>query len=608
MRYQQKKYTFHNCERNKDILNVNMSSDNCIFVSPKYNLSGGTKIPCNDVTCDLSGVTLSNAVTGITTCVSSPSFSSATFDNVIWETVVSHNSDVVYSGTFYTGGNDSDVPTSTPFYNSVETAFTSLGYNFSRCDSKFTITRPYGVDTLDVDIYVSANFNAPFTGTCSTEITSACTEVFNQIDSGSTGVHIVTSAQTDIDLTVNFTANTEYITSDLTTRAEIYKYSPASSVFVTPAVYKSSELTYSDIIGTSGFTLSVPISDLNIDGDYLLKTYHKFNACTNFLNELGEVIDTALYATGSKFGLYQEECDYFFVVCSSAATPTLVQGTTATGNPAGALTQQVFFPVSGQTTFPLSTTLVGSVVVTLNGVTLSNTYDYIQTPNSIILSGETVESDIVSLIYTSTGSAPLTSKVINVSTAIVSGATGGQGSEDIYYNTGTSKYEVYVDVTPSAGNDIIVEINGVTLSKGIDFYQSSSDPKRIILEGDIMVGDIVLISYIAASSVATSVTTPNPLVSWTIDPAPQAVNGVFYVESSTASTFTDISSSAVTPYIVGQTNYSANITVSGSVGTQIYYRVRNVKDYVSIKGDIIRSIATSDIVPLTIASNAINTY
>src|ERR1035437_6455842 len=52
MRYQERIYiqNDNSAVRNKDILNVNMSSDICIFESPLFNLSGASKIDCTGTT------------------------------------------------------------------------------------------------------------------------------------------------------------------------------------------------------------------------------------------------------------------------------------------------------------------------------------------------------------------------------------------------------------------------------------------------------------------------------------------------------------------------------------------------------------------------------
>ncbi len=55
--------------------------------------------------------------------------------------------------------------------------------------------------------------------------------------------------------------------------------------------------------------------------------------------------------------------------------------------------------------------------------------------------------------------------------------------------------------------------------------------------------------------------------------------------------------------------YSTNITITGGTfGDEYIYRIKNEKIYESIMGDIITSVAYSDVLPIKIATNAINSY
>lgn len=477
------------------------------------------------------------------------------------------------------------------------------------CPSGYTYDVCYTGTPRCVEINnASINCYSAFTAdSCVTSGYTVCGGDFEQIDSGSTGVHIISTATT-IPLEFNFTGNTEYLGTGTTVRYEVYKYSPTSHVFVGPALYKSAELQYAEISGTTAFSDSIPIADLSLDGDYLVKTYYNHNVCTDFGSRLGNVVDTKIYATGDKFSLYEEAFDYFFVATTSASTPSLVPNVITENNPTGALRQQVFIPSSGQTQFPVNGEFVGNISVTLNGITLAQNYDWSYSSNTVILTAETYSTDIVTLIYAGNNSQGLTNQVYDVSGPVVSGATDGEGTNTVYYNTGTSKYELFLDITPVSGNDVIVSINGATLTNNIDYYLSSSNQKRIILTGNIVVGDIIVARYVPSSSVANGTTEATPTITWTIPVAPQAVNGLFTIEVSSAETFTTITSSATTPYVVGQTSYGAPVEISGSFGDELYYRVKNQKDYVSMKGDEITSIAYSEIVPLTVQTNAINTY
>jgi hypothetical protein len=154
----------------------------------------------------------------------------------------------------------------------------------------------------------------------------------------------------------------------------------------------------------------------------------------------------------------------------------------------------------------------------------------------------------------------------------------------------------------------MVMINGITLASGVDFYQSISNPKSIILEGNLMVGDIITIVYFPVTSVVNGLSTNKPSVAWQIINPPQLLNGSFTFELSSASTFTSISSGSTQPYVIGQTTYYANFIASGKIGDKLYYRVKNQKDYTTLCGVVISDIAYSDIIPITIQSNSINSY
>jgi len=195
-----------------------------------------------------------------------------------------------------------------------------------------------------------------------------------------------------------------------------------------------------------------------------------------------------------------------------------------------------------------------------------------------------------------------------VTSPVVSGVTNGEGSNTSYFNTTTGKYEIYTSLTPAQNGSILVMINGATLANGADYYQSISNPKRIILEGDIQVGDVISIVYFPSTNVVNGIITNNPSVSWYITTPPQLVNGLFTLEVSTGSSFTTLLSSGTTDYIVGTTLYYNSFVVTGTIGQKLYYRVKNEKNYVTICGDLVNSIAYSETIPLTIQSNSINSY
>jgi hypothetical protein len=119
------------------------------------------------------------------------------------------------------------------------------------------------------------------------------------------------------------------------------------------------------------------------------------------------------------------------------------------------------------------------------------------------------------------------------------------------------------------------------LANGGDYYQSISNPKRIILEGDLLIEDIITIVYYPTTTVINGLITSNPIVSWRIANSPELVNGIFILEVSDNNMFSSFIYTWVTNYVIGQLEYNDDFIASGSIGSKLYYRVKNIKDYIT---------------------------
>lgn len=427
---------------------------------------------------------------------------------------------------------------------------------------------------------------------------------------GTTTSYIFSSTATTLPLEFNFTGNTTSFTANNATfKYEIYKFNDSISAFTQTPILKSSAFTYNDINYYSSNTLnqSIALSGLSLDGEFLIKGYYVFEVCTDFLQRLGKVVDTLEYRNGTSYGLYNQNQDFYFLAMYEAEKPQFLPSSSNTP-PASKLFQQIILPDIGTTIFAVSNSVAGNFIVTLNGLVLAPNLDYTYSGNIVTLSSETVVDDIITIIYNTTGGNNLNAENINVVSEIVSGTTGNQTNNRVYYNVDSNKFEIYTTSIPEKGGNIIVMINGATLANGVDYYQSISDPKRIILEGDVIVGDIITIVYYPLTNVVNGLNTNTPLIAWAINRAPQKVNGVFTLEVSTGSSFSTIYTSASVNYVVNQNVYSSSVTISGTIGTQYYYRIKNDKNYVNICGDLVNSVTYSDIIPITIQTNAINSY
>lgn len=438
--------------------------------------------------------------------------------------------------------------------------------------------------------------------------------------SGST--YFITTATT-IPVTFNFTGNTETFSGTNTSfKYEVYKYIDTINVFSNTPSYKSDIIPYSGFSGTNMVSQSIPIQDLTIDGEYLVKGYYLFNICTDFLGRLGKNIDTLFYKKGTKYGIYDDNLDWYFIAIKEPDKPSfLING--SNNLPSNSLQQQTILGKQPEEEYDDDANLIpelpfrtftingysGSFIVTLNGLVLSPDVDYTFSGTVVTMNDDILPDDIITVISTTngTGKSLMTTNLF-IDTPPISGATNEQNDNTYYFNTTTQKYEIYATVKPSESDSLIVMINGVTLANGVDFYLSVSDPNRVILEGDLVLGDIITMVYYPQASVVNGINSNDTLVSFMIEQIPTKPNGAFILEVADTKVFTNIVFTANTPYMVGVTAYGIPLTVTGSVGTQLYYRVKNEKNYVTLCGTIISAATYSDTIPIIIQSNTINSY
>lgn len=446
--------------------------------------------------------------------------------------------------------------------------------------------------------------------------------------------HIITGETQSIELGFVFTANTETFNStNALFKYKLYRYQDDTNTFSAIPRYTSDNIYYSSLTN-SATTQVIPSTGITLDNEYIIKGFYSFSACTEYMNKLNSIVDTSNYVGGDQYGIYNKNFDYYFAAVQTAATP--IFNYNASNSVANSSLQQVYLPINYYTIYPnfeqfnfdsidfndpnilpqQDNTMIGipvdvdtPFILTLNGLVLAKDADYTYSGGSIVYFNAPLSTeDVITLIYTSTSPNPIKNDIFEVTSTIPTGPTNGEGSNSIYYNTTTSRYELFTSTKPTDFNKVLVMINGVMLANGIDFYQSTSNPNRIILNGDLMLNDIITISYFP-DGVTGDITTQTPTASWEISPTPNKLNGYFTLQLATDVTFTNIVYTATTDYYVGSAFYSIEFPVSGyTYGDRLFYRVRNDKNYETICGNIINSYAYSETVPITIASNSINSY
>lgn len=435
---------------------------------------------------------------------------------------------------------------------------------------------------------------------------SGATKIVTGMTSGNTGMHLIDNSSEFIDLVFDFSANLDSLNGDTKFSYDIFKYDDNTSIFREPPVISSTPVVYSSFSGTNILYDSVPVNNMP-DGEYLIKGKYDHKVCTYIFNQLGLRNTTESVSANGEYYLYNDNYDYYFAAIYKARTP-IFDLTPANDRALGSLNVLTILP-AGKTSFTIADGINGQPVVTLNGLVLVSREDYTLSGNTINLLGPTYADDTITLFYVGAGSQNgLVATSHAIDKPILSGTTDNQGNESVYYNITTEKYEIFTDTDPISKNDIIISINGAVLANNIDYYQSVSNKRRIILEGNLVFGDIVTIVYNGKASYVGAVMSNSLTIYWTIDLAPQKENGKFIVQLSSSKDFTSISSSAETSYVISNRVYKAILGVSGSVGQKMYYRVINEKNYETLIGDVITTTATSEVIPITIQSNSLNNY
>jgi len=607
--------------KNETIPVTRTSSDLCIFESPTYSMVGADKVDFSGVTstsCDIStpinGLTFDEIYTATTECYINEGYGGPCMSAVTWNVQVYEDDALVVNEGFYQSVSGESI-TISEWAEAVEKMMYYLDYDYTLTGTTLEIQQVFGVNNIKInlmtDIDSSTCISASSTpDTCGPTNTLFCDMYFTGLTNNDQNVYEIEDESTiglefmftDLDATSIANTNTRF-------KYEIYKYNHTTKIFLEPAVHQSSSISLN---GVTGLTDTVSVSSLSIDGDYIVKGYYEFDNCTEFGKLLDLSYSTIETKLSTNYGIYDEVSDYYFVAFKSSDIPLFIAGNPLVesfGN-----LKVVSALLDGTTnTFTLPNNQ-GNIGISLNGLALANTLDYvILTPvegsNILKLSGDTFSGDVLTYIYTNTNTANnITIEVIEVDTPTVSGATDGEGTNLVYYNTGTTMFELFTKYTPVNNNDIMVTINGVTLANKIDYYSSISNPKRIILTGNVFLNDIINIYYNTSIDVSGEIFKDSVEINWSIENQPQNGSGEFIVELSTDNTFSNIVNSVTTNYIKGVSNYKVILGLVGSFGDVLYYRVRNVKKYININGFPIISEKNSEIIEITMQTNISNSY
>jgi hypothetical protein len=507
-----------------------------------------------------------------------------------------------------------------------------------------TLRRDYGLSNINNVIggfdVCAEIFNGPTYTTNLNKVITGLTEdsigVFNlsELDEGS------------FDIEYTFTGNQETLTAytgNLISR--VYRrrgIQELDSVNIKPnqsipeattfsfAVIQSDIVKFSAITA-SGYSYSISTNLENTDEEYILNTNYRFTT---------KDCSPGLVVTNPSIGnRYDESSSWYFVTLVNPETPELgpfpepeplspeiltvvrrerplgdetyvfgVPQKTDVSNKCKLITENLAINSPSSTIFSISTIPEpNSMLISVNGITLG-TDDY-------SISGETIITltqplypgkDIITATYIDCDfeTSIVYSEQYEITSGVTSGATSGYTTEKVYYNTDQSKYEYYLDFEPDDAENVMLFLNGVKLTYGLDYVLSTSVDNRIIFIGVTLgVSDIIFAAYFSGQSIEGDyglVETQGSTLQWRVN-NPIVVNsrvdGEFLVEV-TESTDKTFSSTATTKqvtvdYIEGETLFSTPIPEGLSENKKYIWRVTSKKVYSGLLGNIFNTESVS---------------
>jgi hypothetical protein len=610
MRFQEKIYNKTGIfNKNIEINTVNTSSEICSFIEPIITsdklykiIKGWDSDDINNLS--FSGIVTSSETSGIFYGLNGCSIPVSAVTKTKYNYVLEDDNNIL-SGTIST-----HTFTGTPSENTIKLSlsrgFKTLGYNYYFDGSLIYIEKPNGVSYISINLLPEIIDNS--NNSCILSDNSWLNYSFSSLTENDSNVFIIDNKSDTITFDLQFPLS-QYLIDDSKYKFEIYKYNKDSKQFNKIPIYTSEYVLASEIYKTGVLTVELSGEELDFDGDYLLKSYYDIPHCNKIISLTGDRLITDKYKNGKEYGLYTKERDLYFVGIVEPLEPLFNKNTIDEDVSTGSLYSTTKIMEEGETSIIINNEINGDVLVYLNGLMLSKDNDYTFSSNTITFNDTIYEGDVVTLVYVSNQSlnSPYSETII-APNPISSGQTNMEGDNKVYYNTDTSKYEIFIEYYPISPNDIIVTLNGVTLSNNIDYYQSISNPKRIILEGNLLPNDVINVIYVQAPEYVGEVYTNTPTISWYVSRPIDTDSGEFVVEVSNDISFNNILYTDSIPYVKGKSGYNTKLLVSGSIGDILYYRVVNKKIHETVNGDKIIRTKNSDTVKITIMSNAINSY
>ncbi len=418
----------------------------------------------------------------------------------------------------------------------------------------------------------------------------------------------------ELPIILDFELPNDTLTENTRFNYSIFNYNQSIEEFDMDNVYTSSIFVYNPEETTHTNTINT--SELPGEGEYLLKVSYQVEQCTEFGNKLGKRVILSTYNNNLPYGTYDENNDKYFIIVYRAQEPLFDLGNSS-GN--GDSTPEAIIRVStipieiGVNSYPLSVQANGDIVVTWNGLVLTNNQDYVIS-NGVVTFNNTQDfksTDLVNLIYFGSPQGNGTrTKSITVQKPVNSGPVNEQSdNDDIYLNTDSNKYEVYTDYRISNDESVVLMINGLVMTRDIDYLVSISNKKRLILNGELSNDDVITIIYNSGENLNREITQGYVDINWYVNESVNNTLGNFIIEFSKSKDFISIDKTVTVPYVANQNQYSRRVQLDGyNYGQKLHYRIINNKEYRTISQHSITTSTNSDVITIEMKTNNSNNY
>lgn len=407
-------------------------------------------------------------------------------------------------------------------------------------------------------------------------------------------------------LNLDIIENNVILDNSATLNFNLLKRVKNNYIFSSSQIYKINGLNNYDLINYSSITINMDYNKLLPDSEYIVKLSYNYHNCNYALKELNEVYSTSIN-DGVLFNEYNPDNDYYFILLTKPDKPNLVINTSQELAP-GSLFSESIIIADNQQTIVIAENYSGTPIIVLNGLILTENEDYTINNNVVYFNDKLYNGDLINAIYTySSDGGGISNETFLIET-IFSGITGNEGYNKYYYNLDTGKYELFVNHNIENFSGVIITLNGVVLANGIDFYQSTSNKKRIILNGEIMSNDIINVFYTSINKFSGNITSATLNLIWELDNPINNESGKFLLLVSNDNTFTDIHYSKEIDYIDFETSYNHVLNFTGEYGKNYYIKVINNKEYKTIVNETLSLSNESDMLKITINTNSFNSY